>query len=61
MTVYMAVSKDRFELPIAIADSAVELARMLGVNEHTVYKSVWLAETKGKYSKYLRLELNEEE
>lgn len=33
---YMAVTKDRYELPIAVAGSAVELAKMVGTSADTV-------------------------
>lgn len=32
MTLYLAVTPDRYELPVAVADSVGELARMLGVD-----------------------------
>ena len=38
--VYMQVTKDRFELPIVVADSAYELARLCGVNVSTIMHSV---------------------
>lgn len=37
MRVYMKVTADELELPIAIADSAKELAEIIGVHENTVY------------------------
>ena len=56
--VYMAVTKDKFELPVACAESASELARMLRVNvtsilhatstrqkktiKNSIYKLVWV-------------------
>ena len=38
--VYMEVTKDKFELPIVVADSAYELARLCGVNVSTIMHSV---------------------
>lgn len=38
--VYMKVTKDKFELPIVVADSAYELARLCGVNVSTIMHSV---------------------
>lgn len=38
--VYMKVTKDRFELPIVVADSAYELARLCGVNVSVILHSV---------------------
>ena len=34
---YIATSRDKYELPIAVADSAKELAEMLGMEVRTVY------------------------
>lgn len=34
--VYMAVSKDKYRLPVAVADSPMELAQIVGVNYNTV-------------------------
>ena len=36
MTVYMKITKDKYELPEAIADSIIELARMCGVSWRTI-------------------------
>ena len=36
MYLYMKVTRDKYELPVAIADSAAELARILGVKVQTV-------------------------
>lgn len=35
----MKVSRDKYELPEAIADSARELAKIVGVRTNTVFKS----------------------
>ena len=43
--VYMKVTNDKYELPIAIADSAEELAEKFGTTKGVVYTSV----TKSKY------------
>lgn len=34
--VYMAVTKDKYRLPVAVADSPMELARIMGVSYNTV-------------------------
>lgn len=41
MTVYIAVTADKFELPVAVADTAEELAQMLGVKAQSVRVGVW--------------------
>lgn len=37
--VWMAVTSDKFELPIVVKDTARELAEHLGISTETVYKS----------------------
>lgn len=37
---YMAVTADRFELPLAVCETAGELARAMGVRESTVFSSL---------------------
>jgi len=40
MKLYMKTTKDELELPLAVARSANELARMIGLKESTVYSSL---------------------
>lgn len=40
MYVYMLVSKDKYELPLVIADSAYELSRRIGVKEKTICSAI---------------------
>ena len=61
-TVWMAVSKDETRLPIAIADTAKELAELFGTNESNV-KSI---ASKGKHGniknpRYIAVRIDEEE
>ena len=44
---YLKVTMDKFELPIAVADTPADLARMCGVN----LSSVWRGLNKSKYGK----------
>lgn len=37
---YIAISKDEYELPIAVADTPTELARMIGVSRKTIYNQM---------------------
>lgn len=41
MMVWVAVTPDRYELPIAVGDSARELAQMLGVSTQSIFKTIW--------------------
>ena len=40
MTLYMKCTTDRLELPVAVADSGAELARMLGVTVNSVWSCI---------------------
>lgn len=40
MTLYMKCTTDHLELPIAVADTAKELARMMGVSHNSVYSDI---------------------
>lgn len=40
MTLYMKCTTDRYEFPIAVADSCAELARMLGLSLNSVYSMI---------------------
>jgi len=59
--VYMAVSKDEYELPYAIADTQADLARMLGVDPQSVRKA-FFAIRHGKCTKtrYREVEIDDE-
>ena len=54
--IYMEVTKDEFELPLAVADSVYELARICGVTPSTVMHSVSTTSKRQiKNSKYKRV------
>lgn len=40
MKTFMCVTLDEYELPVAVAESAVELARICGVKRNTIYTSM---------------------
>ena len=59
MTVYMAVTDDEYELPIAVAYTTQELEKMLGLGRQAVYNYLNRArKRKPKKQKYLRIELD---
>ena len=59
--VWMAVSQDELRLPIAIADTAKELAELLGTTENNV-KSSTSKSKHGVYknSRYIAVRIDEE-
>lgn len=40
MRIWLAVTQDKYQLPVAVADTAAELARMMGVRQSTVISSI---------------------
>jgi hypothetical protein len=40
LMLYIKTTLDKYEFPIAVADSAAELAKMLGVKADTVYSQI---------------------
>lgn len=40
MILYLRTTMDKYELPIAVAESAAELARMLGTSPGVVWSSI---------------------
>lgn len=40
MIVYMKVTRDKYELPIAIADTVGELAKMTGASKETIFSNI---------------------
>jgi len=40
MVIWMEVSKDRYELPVVVADSCAELARRCGVKKNSIFMHV---------------------
>ena len=54
---WLMVTKDKYQLPLAVADTAEELAAMVGVKPCTIVKSV----THRKKSRYIRISVDLEE
>lgn len=38
MVIWMEVTRDRYELPVAVADSAAELAELVGVKKENIWQ-----------------------
>ena len=60
MVVYMKVTNDKYELPVAIADSILELADILGVKPQSIYDSMKHVKSRGSWSPYIKVDIGEE-
>ncbi len=59
---YMAVTPDRYELPLAVCRSADELGQAFGITGHTVMVSLCRKDDGRKRgAKFLRIEVEEDE
>ena len=53
--VWMAVTLDKYELPVAIADTAEALGKLLGVSGSTVQSAVSRAKRYGYKCRYVKV------
>ncbi len=59
--IYMKVTKDRYSLPVAVADSPKELAALCGVSPNAIY-SGFSHEKKGDWkSPYVKVEVEDDD
>lgn len=56
MTVYMLITRDKYEYPLAVADSVTELAKILKIPRNRIYSAMKHAEKKGYRSQYIKVE-----
>lgn len=56
MTLFMKVTHDEYELPVAVADSKKELARMVGRDVSGIYRAF----KEGRKSCYVEVEVDDE-
>lgn len=56
---YMAVTKDRLSLPLAVAESAGELARLRGVKKRTVFSGICISR-RLKYPRYIVVDVDDD-
>lgn len=56
---WMKVTKDEYQLPIAIATSASGLARLLGIKTNTLYRATSKGQ-KDKYPQYVKIPRDDE-
>ena len=62
MTVYMEVTQDPLELPLAVAETARELADMTGVKVDAVYQSISRRQRgERKRTRFIRVTVEEDE
>lgn len=58
---YMKVTKDEYELPVAVADSIIELSAMLDIKPQSIYDSMKHVKTRGSWSPYIKVIIDKED
>lgn len=61
MILYMKVTHDKYELPLAVAEDAGTLARMCGVTVNTIFSQISRANKEGKWCSWRRIEVEDDE
>lgn len=59
-TYYMEITKDEFELPVAVAETTAELARIRGVAHNTIKSVMYHAKKNESKCKYIKVVMDEE-
>lgn len=59
-TYYMEITKDEFELPVAVAETTAELARIRGVAPNTIKSVMYHAKKNKSKCKYIKVVMDEE-
>ena len=57
--IWMKITKDEYELPVAVADTAAELARMLNVSVDTIYSATSRRRNRGDKTAFIKVEVEE--
>lgn len=60
MILYIRVTKDKYELPMAVADNVQELADMCEVKKGTIYSIMSRYGAKGKWCPYRKVEVEDD-
>lgn len=59
MFIWMLVTKDKYELPIAVFDTARELAEYVGLPVNSVLSAISKCKKRGHKCRYVRIKVNE--
>ena len=58
--IWMKITKDEYELPLAVAESATDLARMLGVSVDTIYSATSRRRNHGDKTAFIKVEVKDD-
>ena len=61
MPLYIKVTSDEYELPLAVGDTVRELAKMLGVKSDSIYSQMSHSKHNGYFCSYQKVEVEDED
>ena len=61
MNIWLLVTADELELPVAVADTAGQLADMIGVRVNNIYSAISNAARFGYRCQYVKVEIEEDD
>lgn len=61
MNIWLKVTLDKYELPVAVADSAEEMAKLCGVSVNNIYSVRSHARARGHRCRYIVVSVDEED
>lgn len=56
---YVAYSKDKYRLPVVVADNLGELSRKTGIDTNTISAAISHAKRSGCYSRFAKVDISE--
>lgn len=60
MVLFMEVTKDEYELPLAVAYSVRELAELRGMKENTIRNAMHRARINGRKCRFIKVEVEDD-
>lgn len=61
MVLYIRITPDKYELPVAVAEDAETLARMCGVTRNSIYSQISRYEHQGRPCRWRRVEVEDDD
>ena len=56
--VYVAYSKDKYKLPVVVADSLGEVSRKIGIDTNTISAAISHAKRSGCYCRFAKVDIS---
>ena len=61
MTLWLKVTHDEYELPVAVADNSSQLAILLGIKRNSIFHSMYSNKRYGWWTPFRKVEIDEED